>query len=103
MGLTGKEKRMLRGRGQTLADDGHVGKAGVTEGVLANFRGLLARKELIKVRFDELEGGDRRDFGAELAAALDAECITVVGRTVVLYRANPELPAAQRVLGEAAS
>lgn len=96
--LTARERRRLKSLGQTRADDLHVGKAGVTDGVLDALRTMIQRKELIKVRFDDLEGDARRAFAAELAAALDAACIAVVGRTALLYRDNPDLEPAKRVL-----
>ncbi len=98
MTLTGSQKRFLKSRGQTMADDAHVGKAGVTDAAVTNLQRLLARKELVKVRFDDLEGSARRTFAADLAILLDAQCIAVVGRTALLYRANPDLDPAQRVL-----
>jgi RNA-binding protein len=98
MTLTGSQKRMLRARGQKMADDAHVGKAGATDAALANLRMLLDRKELVKVRFDDLEGSQRNDFARELAASVEALCIAVVGRTALLYRANPALDPARRSL-----
>lgn len=98
MALTGKEKSKLRGLGQTMPDDVRVGKAGLSEGFVANLRTMLERKELVKLRFTELEGAERKALAADVAEAVDAELVSVTGRTALLYRANPELDAAKRVL-----
>lgn len=98
MTLTPQDKRRLKSLGQTMPDDVRVGHDGLTDGGAAHVAALLARKELVKVRFEELEGARRKAFAAELADALDAQCITVVGRTALLYRPNPDLDPARRVL-----
>ena len=98
MALTGNQKRQLRTLGQKKADDTRLGKAGLSEGFVENLRRLLAEKELVKVRFTEVEGGERKALAKTVADAADAELITLVGRTALLYRANPELDAASRAL-----
>lgn len=98
MALSGKDKSTLRSVGQKGPDDVRLGKEGLSEGFLTNLKTLLARKELVKLRFTELEGEERKAMAAEVAAASDAELVSVVGRTVLLYRANPKLDAAKRVL-----
>ncbi len=55
---------------------------------------LLDRRELVKLRFDDVEGAGRK----ELAEILDAHCEAVVGRTALYYRSNLELPRENRVL-----
>jgi RNA-binding protein len=98
MSLTGKQKSQLRSLGQKLADDAHLGKAGLTDTFVAHVNQLLARKELVKLRFTDVEGPERQALAEQAATAIGADLITVVGRTALLYRANPELDAKQRVL-----
>jgi RNA-binding protein YhbY len=45
-----------------------------------------------------VEGPERQALAEQAATAIGADLITVVGRTALLYRANPELDAKQRVL-----
>lgn len=96
--LTGKQKSQLRSLGQTMADDSRLGKEGLSEGFIRNLRELLRRKELVKLRFTEVEGPDRKALAEQAAEAAEAELIAVVGRTALLYRENPELDASKRVL-----
>ena len=98
MTLTGKQKRTLKARGQKMPDDLHLGKAGLTEKSLANLGQFLDKKELVKVRFIELEGAERKSFAAALCEQAGAECVQVLGRTLLMYRANEELDAAKRAL-----
>lgn len=91
MTLTTKEKKALKARGQKLADGVRVGKEGLSDSILAQVRAVLARNGLVKVRFAEkLEGTDRKAFAGELCAAVEGECIAVVGRTVLVYKQKPE-------------
>jgi RNA-binding protein YhbY len=90
MPLTTRQKKDLKARGQKMGDDAHVGKGGSSAALRAHVRSLLARSELVKVRFAEkLEGEARKAFADDLAAAVEAECIAVVGRTVLLYKEKP--------------
>lgn len=98
MSLTSKDRRTLKSRGQTMNDDLRLGKAGVTESFVEHASGLLNQQELIKLRFTDVTGPDRKLLADEVSAALDAECVSVVGRTILIYRANPELEPRKQLL-----
>ncbi len=93
--LTGKQKRFLRGLGQRLSPAAVVGKAGLSAEMIGNVARLLAGHELIKVKLPE--GSERKDIAAQLAAAVDATCLCVIGRTAVLYRPNNQLGPDKRI------
>ena len=95
--LTGKQKRFLRSRGQTMRDSATIGHNGLTDATRAHIQSLLAQHELIKIRLGEEVGSDRKDAAADLADATSATVAGVVGRTVLLYRANPDLPDDKRL------
>ena len=90
MPLSGKEKRSLKARGQTMPDDVVLGKAGMTEAFVTHAKALLVRKELVKVRFADVEGAERKALAREVCAAVGAECVQVLGRTMLVYRAKEE-------------
>ena len=99
MALSGKDKRALKARGQRLVDDIVLGKAGLTDAFIAHANDLLDRRELIKLRFGEdFKGDARKALAAEVEAALNAEVVQVLGRTMLLYRPNPQLDKSQRIL-----
>jgi RNA-binding protein len=96
--LSGKQKRHLRALGQSMPAEVQLGKAGMTDGVLDDIRARLARRELLKVRLGEdVAGTVRKQQAVRLAEATQTDLAGVVGRTVLLYRANPELPPDRRI------
>ena len=87
MTLSGKQKRELKGRGQTMTDDLRLGKDGLSEGFIRRLDDLLADRDLVKLRFTDVEGAMRKTLAAEIAGSVDAECVSIIGRTMLLYRA----------------
>ena len=71
----------------------HVGKDGITDGLVGALRAALEQHELIKVRMAESIAEDRRAMAAEVATASGAELAQVLGRTLLLYRRRKEEPA----------
>lgn len=93
--LTGKQKRILRANAQLLSPVAVIGKGGLSEAAVQHVANLLGERELIKVKLPQ--GEQRKLLAAELAAAVGAACIGIVGRTAVLYRANDQLDSAKRI------
>jgi len=99
MTLSGKDKRALKSRGQKLGDDIILGKAGLSDTFIAHADELLDRRELIKLRFGEdFKGDTRKALTAEVQQAVGADVVQIIGRTMLLYRPNPQLDASRRVL-----
>ncbi len=94
--LTGRQKRRLRGLGQRLTPAVLMGKAGLTEGILARIRGALESQELIKVRLPG-DAPDRKALAEELARSAHATRVGLTGRSVLLYRSNPDLDGGDRI------
>ncbi|MCP4376125.1 MAG: YhbY family RNA-binding protein [bacterium] len=95
--LTGKQKKRLRGLGQRLDATVTVGKEGVTDPVAKGISDLLDKRELVKVRLTGPSGDARKEVGPVLAQATQSACISIVGKTVVLYRPNSDLKASKRI------
>ena len=57
---------------------------------------MLAQREMVKVRLP-VGAADRREMADSLAVRTGASVVVVVGRTVLLYRPNPDVPAAERI------
>ena len=91
--LSGKQKGYLRGLGHHLEPVVHVGKDGVTEGLLGALGTALEQHELIKVRVSETAPEDRHGTAEACAGGTNAELVGVLGRTLLLYRARDEEPA----------
>ena len=95
--LTGKQRRALRAMGTRLAVCGAVGKAGLTDAVVASIDGLLADNELVKVRLAGAAGAQRKEISQQLAGATGSCCVGIVGHPVMLYRPNEDLAPERRV------
>ena len=91
MSLSGKEKAALRGEAHHLAAVVHVGKEGITPTLLQSLDDALRTRELVKVQLGRPIDDPARDVARELAEAAGAEVVQVIGKTLTLYRHNPQL------------
>ncbi|HEX2572415.1 MAG TPA: ribosome assembly RNA-binding protein YhbY [Polyangia bacterium] len=90
--MTGKQRRYLRGLGHHLDPVVHMGKEGLTEGLMQALDAALTQHELIKVRLGEAAGDARHGIAEALAEAVTAELVQVLGRTLLLYRRREKDP-----------
>ena len=90
--MTGKERAAFRAQANALEPLFHIGKSGMKEGVSRQTDDALRARELIKVKvLLESSPITPREAADELAAAVGAEVIQVIGGVIVLYRESPEL------------
>jgi len=87
-GLSGRQRKHLRGLAQRLEPAVWVGDDGLSDGVLETLEAVLGRHELVKVRMRT--PSDKHAMAAELASAARAELCGLIGHTAILYRANPD-------------
>jgi RNA-binding protein len=90
--LSGKAIRHLRALGHHLEPVVHVGKDGVTKGVVHAVDAALTDHELVKVRLHQEVPLERRDAGHLVAIRTGAVLVQVLGRVLLLYRRHPETP-----------
>lgn len=90
--LTSKQRQYLKGLAHPLSPIVRVGKAGVTDSVIAETKKSLASHELIKVRVDIDDTAERRAIAEKLAEASDSQLAAAIGKIAVLYRARDEDP-----------
>lgn len=88
--MTGKERAAWRSQAQTLDPIVHIGKEGVTEGILHQVEDALTARELIKGTVQQNSPTSAREACDMLCERTGAESIGVVGRKFVLYRFSPE-------------
>lgn len=90
--LTSKQRQFLKGLAHPLSPIVRVGKAGVTDSVVAETRKSLESHELIKVRVESDESAERKQLAQQLADATDSQLAATIGKIAVLYRERDEEP-----------
>ncbi|MBQ3069070.1 MAG: YhbY family RNA-binding protein [Clostridia bacterium] len=90
--MTSKQRAYLRGLANGLDPIVHVGKGGVSDTMKKQADDALTARELIKGRVLETAPIAVRDAAAEIADAVKADVVHVIGRTFVLYRRNEKEP-----------
>ena len=93
--LTGKQRAYLRSLAQKEDCILYVGKAGITDPVVAQAKEALAARELVKGKVQEAclyTAGEAQQI---LCEACGADGVQVIGRTFVLYKKNEKTPKIQ--------
>src|SRR5512146_3237161 len=91
MPLSSKERAALRGEAHRLTALVHVGQHGVTDAVRSTIDDDLRTHELVKIQFTKNADIGVKEAANQLATALGAEVVQVIGKTATLYRENPDL------------
>lgn len=91
MPMTGKERAALRSQAHHLTPLVHVGHQGLTPAVFKSLDDALRARELVKIQLGRTVDVPAKDAANALATAAVADVVQVIGRTVTLYRHNPEL------------
>lgn len=89
--LTGKQKRYLRGIGNTLPVSVQIGRQGLDEACHNAGKIAFSKEQLVKFRIHKMCDQDRKEIAQELAEKLEALVILVSGFSFLLYKENSEL------------
>lgn len=84
--MTSKQRAYLRGLANGMEPILHAGKGGVSDTLLKQAEDALAARELIKGKVLETAPATARELAEEIAAAVQAQVVQVIGRTFVLFR-----------------
>lgn len=90
--LTSKQRAFLRSLAVNEDTILMVGKGGVSDELIAQAEGALNARELIKGKVLETAPDSPAETAAQIAQAVSAEVVQVIGSKFVLYRRNPEKP-----------
>jgi len=97
MTITGKQRKQLRALGHHLHPVVYVGKEGITRAVLTAIDDVITVHELIKVKLGQNCPLAKKQAAEELARQTGAVLVQLIGKTVLLYLPNPELPPEQQI------
>ena len=93
--LNSKQRAFLRSKANSEEPVLHLGKGGLSEPLLRQAEDALAARELIKGKVLETAPFSSREAAEQVAQAVCAEVVQVIGRTFVLYRRNQKEPKIQ--------
>ena len=90
--LSGKQRRYLRGQGNSIKPTVYLGKDGISDALLNSLGEAFNNRELVKVRVEKSCELERKEVGHQLAQAAAAHMVQVLGNTLLLYQPNPDKP-----------
>lgn len=95
--LSQKQLKYLRGLGHKLSPLVLIGKEGINENVLRAVDTELLNHELIKVKIGTNSSVNKKDAAATLPESSESILVQLIGKTLLLYRKNPEKPKDKRI------
>lgn len=95
--LTKKQLKHLRGLGHKLNPLVLIGKEGINDNLLQAVDTELHNHELIKVKIGTNSSVDKKKAAEIIPESTRSELVQLIGKTLMLYRANPEKPRDKRV------
>ncbi len=90
--LTSKQRADLRSIASSYDTIFQIGKGGVTEILCREIDEALRKLELIKLRVLDNSGYTAREAAEEIADAVGADVVQVIGSRFVLFKRNPKEP-----------
>jgi RNA-binding protein len=90
--LTSKQRAVLRSHANSMETILQVGKSGVGDTLIKQVDDALTARELIKLRVLENSMLTAREAAGQLAEAVNADVVQVIGTRFVLFRRNPKKP-----------
>ncbi|MCD7891714.1 MAG: YhbY family RNA-binding protein [Ruminococcus sp.] len=90
--LTSKQRAALRSIASSYDTIFQIGKGGVTEILCREIDEALRKRELIKLRVPDNSEYTAREAAEEIADAVGADVVQVIGSRFVLFKRNPKEP-----------
>ena len=91
MPISGKRRADLRAEAHHLVATVHIGQQGFSPALIASLDDALRTHELVKVQIGRGVEVKAKDAATQLAQAVHADVVQVIGKTTTLFRENPEL------------
>ena len=90
--LTSKQRAYLRSLANPIDTIIIVGKSGMSDMIIKQADDAILKRELIKGKVLETAALTPREAAEEIASAIKADVVQVIGTKFVLYRRNPDEP-----------
>jgi RNA-binding protein len=95
--LSSKQIKYLRGLGHALSPLVLIGKEGISDNLLQAVQRELDIHELIKVKIGTNSPVDKQEAVELIPQATAAALVQFIGKTLLLYKANPKKPKDKRI------
>ena len=89
--LNARQRAHLKSLAHPLKAMAQIGKGGVDDSVVQSLDDAFQNRELLKVKVLEAAPQSAREAADDLLTRIaDARLVQLIGRTIVLYRPNPD-------------
>lgn len=95
--LSSKQVKYLRGLGHALSPLVLIGKEGISDSLLKAMQRELGTHELVKVKIGTNSAVDKNEAVELIPQATGATLVQFIGKTLLLYKANPKKPKDKRI------
>ncbi len=95
--LSNAQKKALRTLGHDLHALVFIGKEGLTDTVVGAIDEVLVAHELIKVKLLNTAPLSKHDAALQIPMRTGSALVQLIGKTLLLYRANPKRPKDKRI------
>jgi RNA-binding protein len=96
--LTAKQKKYLKGLGHHLSPVVMIGKEGLSTNLIEATTNELEHHELIKVKIGNNSEVSKYEAAATLPDTTKSELVQLIGKTLLLYKENPQRPKDDRII-----
>jgi RNA-binding protein len=95
--LNGKQKKYLKGLGHHLSPVILIGKEGMSRRLIDATVHELQNHELIKIKIIKNSEVTKHDAVLTLTSATGSELVQLIGKSLLLYKENPEKSQNERI------
>ena len=96
--LTTRQKQFLKGLAHPLSPFVQIGKEELSPGVIETIKTELKHHELIKVKIGSNCGLEKNSSSLAIAEQTQSSLVQLIGKTIVLYKANPKKAKDKRII-----
>jgi len=96
--LTSRQKQFLKGLAHPQNAVVLIGKEELSPGVVETIKSELLHHELIKVKIGSNCGLEKNSAAKTIAEQTQSALVQLIGKTIVLYKANPKRDKEKRIV-----
>ena len=90
--LNAKQRAFLKKKAHDLNAIIRIGKDSYSDNVMTGIIDAIKSRELIKIKVLQNCETDRREVAEKIAEATESTVVSIIGRTIILYKENIEKP-----------